>query len=209
MPDQPLYYSVKEGECIASVAFEHGFHPDTIWNLPENADLVARRTTGYVLEPGDILYIPATRVRQEERAIDRHHKFKRNAVPEKLHLQFLEDDEPCEGAEFQLEIDFRPVASGVLDKEGKLEAWIPPNARHGRLLLDNDQEVLLELGCLNPRDDEQGLHDRLYNLGYFDGMAHDRKLEDAVMAFQDNAKEEMTGAAAAELREKLEQQHGS
>jgi hypothetical protein len=209
MSDEQLEdYTVNQGDCIASIAFERGLHPDKIWNHPANSDLTSHRTTGYLLTPGETLKIPRKEIREETHAIDKRHRFKRKGVPEKLILQFLEDDEPRAGAEYTLEIDGRPVANGKLDDQGILEAWIQPDAKGGRVLLDGDEETILQLGYLNPREDNQGVEDRLFNLGYYDGICESRTVEEAVAAFQDFSKQEPTGEPGSETCRDLEQSHG-
>jgi N-acetylmuramoyl-L-alanine amidase len=49
---------VREGECLASIAFENGFFPDTIWRHADNSALKERRENPNVLQPGDVLFIP-------------------------------------------------------------------------------------------------------------------------------------------------------
>jgi hypothetical protein len=209
MPDEQLKdYGVAQGDCIASIAFGLGMHPDKIWKHPANAAIAAERTTGYVLEPGETLKIPPKEIREESHAIDKRHRFKRKGVPEKLILQFLEDDEPRAGAEYTLEIDSRPVASGKLDDQGILEAWIQPDAKSGRVLLDGDEETILQLGYLNPREDSKGVQDRLFNLGYYDGICESRTAEEAIAAFQDFSEQDATGEPTSETRSGLEQSHG-
>jgi hypothetical protein len=211
MPESDLeVYIVAQGDCIASIAYAHGLHPDTIWDHPANAALKEKRQTGYVLEPGDELKIPAIRRRDEHRAVDQRHRFKRRGVPEKLKLQFLEDDEPRAGAAYVLEIEGKKVASGKLDAEGRLEHWIPPDARYGLVTLDDgDEEVELCLGYLNPTDDDEGIRDRLFNLGFFDGASADREVGDALFAFQDLKRIETADGSDSRVQDELKKSHGS
>jgi N-acetylmuramoyl-L-alanine amidase len=211
MPESDLeIYVVLQGDCIASIAYTHGLHPDTIWEHPANKALKDKRKSGYVLEPGDELTIPAIRRRDERRAVDKRHRFKRRGVPEKLKLQFLEDDEPRAGATYVLEIEGKKVAAGKLDAEGRLEHWIAPDARRGLVTLDDgDEEVELWLGYLNPADDDEGKRDRLFNLGFFDGLSAGRDVDDAVFAFQDLKRIDISEDSDSRTQDELEESHGS
>lgn len=39
----PFQHQVGPGDCIVSIAYDNGFHPDTLWDHPENAELKALR----------------------------------------------------------------------------------------------------------------------------------------------------------------------
>ena len=54
-------YQVKPGDCVSSIAFEHGFFPDTIWNHPSNKQLKEKRKDPNTLCAGDSVYIPDLR----------------------------------------------------------------------------------------------------------------------------------------------------
>src|SRR5262245_59620858 len=90
MPD----YIVKEGDCIDSIAADHGFFPDTIWNDPGNSDLKQQRKDPNVLLPGDKVVIPEKQVKEVYKADRNRHRFKRKGVPAKLRLRFLKPKEP-------------------------------------------------------------------------------------------------------------------
>jgi hypothetical protein len=90
MPD----YIVKDGDCIDSIAADHGFFPDTIWNDPANSGLKQKRKDPNVLMPNDKVFIPEKVTRSEVRNVDMRAKFKRKGVPAKLRLQLFKPKEP-------------------------------------------------------------------------------------------------------------------
>ena len=60
----PINYQVKQGDCISSIAFEHGFFGDTIWNHPNNKDLKTKRQDPNILMPGDMVFVPDKRLKE-------------------------------------------------------------------------------------------------------------------------------------------------
>lgn len=87
-------YVVRTGDCIASIACDHGHVWETLWNEPANAELKSARTDPNVLLDGDRLTIPALRPRSEARATGQRHRFLRKGVPAKLRLRLLEERSP-------------------------------------------------------------------------------------------------------------------
>ena len=52
-------HMVKEGECLDSIALDHGFADwRTIYDHPKNTDLRSKRPDPNVIHPGDKLFIP-------------------------------------------------------------------------------------------------------------------------------------------------------
>src|SRR5262245_31217609 len=130
----PTPYTIQNGECLASVAYEHGFLPETIWSAPENSDLRARRKNPYTLLPGDELTIPDKRLGVAECATEQRHRFLRKAVPAKLRIILRDkDDQPRKSLPYVATIQgASQEQKGETDDNGALELTIPPNAREGR-----------------------------------------------------------------------------
>ena len=85
-------YKVKQGDCISSIAFEHGHFWETIWNDSDNAELNSEREDPNVLRQGDKIHIPDLRKREESVASDAKHSFRLLGVPAKLRIRIMEDD---------------------------------------------------------------------------------------------------------------------
>lgn len=87
-------YTVEQGDCISSIAFEHGFFWETLWNDSSNADLKSKRKDPNVLMEGDIVHIPDLRLKKESGATEQKHKFKLKGVPAKLKLKLMRPKPP-------------------------------------------------------------------------------------------------------------------
>lgn len=161
----PRQHSVRPGDCIGSIAFEHGFHPDTIWQHESNAELRTLRDDGYVLLPGDVVVVPDRVTKKVACATGRRHLFRRRGVPEVLKLTLLRGGVARADADYELEVDGTVIATGRTDANGSLQQYIPPNAMKGRVIL-SDAEVPLDLGALDPVSTENGARARLLNLQY-------------------------------------------
>ena len=79
-------YTVKQGDCISSIAQKHGLFWDKVWNHPKNANLQERRKDPNVLSPGDVVFVPDKDEKEESGATEQRHRFKRKGVPEKLRI---------------------------------------------------------------------------------------------------------------------------
>jgi N-acetylmuramoyl-L-alanine amidase len=96
-----IEYTVKAGDCMASIAEEHGFFWETLWHLPENSELKSSHEDQTILLPGEIVRIPDLREKQESGATEQKHRFKRKGTPAILRLQIMrpvqtEEEEPVE-----------------------------------------------------------------------------------------------------------------
>jgi hypothetical protein len=99
-------------------------------------------------------------------ATGKRHVFRRLGVPAKFRLQFLDDDgKPRAGVAWSLDIGGRKW-SGTTDAEGRLDIFVPNDARAGTLLLGQDEEIDLAFGGMDPLDSASGVARRLGNLGF-------------------------------------------
>jgi N-acetylmuramoyl-L-alanine amidase len=206
------YYVAQSGDCLSSIAFEHGFEPDTLWHLDENRPLRELRQNPHALAPGDRLYIPDLRQRVEHGATGQLHRFVRKAVPEVLRVQLMYDDEPRKNEEFTIEIDGKLAKRGRTGGDGVVLVPIIPNARAGRILFaDGGEEIALQLGRLQPVETPAGAQARLQNLGYFHGEADGTlsdALEAAIVCFQADHDLEPSGELDAPTRSLLVTTYG-
>ncbi|MFC2172651.1 peptidoglycan-binding protein [Acidobacteriota bacterium] len=210
-----IKYTVKQGDCIESIAHKSGHFWETLWQHGDNAALKQKRQNPNVLLPGDIVYIPEKHPKKKSCATDRRHRFKRKGVPSKLRLVFKdEEDKPRAGLAYTLEIDGESF-SGRTDAQGRLEHPIPPNARRGKLVLgtaENREEHELQLGHIDPVSEISGVQARLNNLGFDAGAINGKfgpQTKKALKEFRAQFKLTATGESDEATQEKLKEQHGS
>ncbi|MET0395876.1 MAG: hypothetical protein ABW277_03555 [Longimicrobiaceae bacterium] len=208
----PITHVVAEGDCIASIAFGNGFHPDTVWRDPANAGLRALRGNPNVLLAGDEVVVPDLREKRVPAATGRRHRFRRRGVPEKLRMQVMDSDQPRAGVAYVLEID-GARREGRADAEGRIEEWIPPGARAGKLVIGSGEdadEIDLQLGGLDPVTTEAGVRARLENLGFLHAASgEEASLDAAVRLFRQHHGLPPGDALDAAARSALLEAHGS
>jgi N-acetylmuramoyl-L-alanine amidase len=168
----PKRYTVRRGDCVASIAYQHGHFSDTLWNHAQNAGLKSKRRDPYVLGEGDVIIVPDLELGNETVATSKVHRFRRRGVPEKLSVQLLNHDTPFATRSYTLRVD-GTVLSGTSDADGVVERWIAPDAKSAQLsftpLEGEDPDTLtwtFELGALAPIEDEAGVVARIENLAY-------------------------------------------
>lgn len=203
---------VSEGDCMASIAEAHGFFWQTLWDLPENAELKRVRRDPNVLLPGDRVTVPPLRIAAHAGAVDRRHRFRRRGVPEKLRMQFLDhESQPRAGIPFLADIHGQQI-HGETDEQGYVEVWVSPRATRGWIELEPDpQRTLRELhhfdiGHLQPIDSPHGVLARLRALGLH---STGQRLADALLELQRDHGLEPSGEADEATRAKLLELYGS
>lgn len=206
-------YVVESGDCISSIARESGHFWKKLWDLPENAELKRVRKDPNILLEGDLVTVPPLEMKEESCATEKTHKFVRKGEPAKLRLQIMtEDNKPRANSKYVLDID-GALSRGKTDGDGKVEVWIPPHAREGKITFcDDNCAINLKLGGLDPIDQLSGIKGRLNNLGYNCG-ATDENLNAATRAalkhFQEKNGLEASGSPDDQTRSKLQEVHGS
>lgn len=179
----PVHHRVLRGECVISIAYENGFHPHTIWNHPENAELRQLRREPHVLLPGDVVFVPDKRLREEPAHTGTRHVYRRRGVPQWVRIQIQRAGRPIAGLGFAIRVDGGAEVRGVTDGDGWLRHPITPNAKLATIQLDGGSgEYRLSLGTLDPIDSPSGLAGRLAALGLYDGPASAEASAPAVAA---------------------------
>lgn len=201
----------KQGDCIESIAKQYGHFWQKIWNHPQNANLKKERGNPNTLLPGDEVYVPDKEQKQENGATERKHRFRLKGVPSKLMLRLMDDDEPRSNVKYILEIEGQ-LFSGRTDDNGKLEQKIPPDAKRGKLIVEDEAgEYDLELGYLDPPDKISGMQARLNNLafncGVVDGVLGPAT-EAALIKFQTSKGLEPTGKFDEVTQKALLEEYG-
>jgi len=210
----PIDYVVKQGDCVSSIAAEHGLLPDKIWNHPANAELKRKRENRNILFEGDILVIPDIEVREEMRPTDQRHKFRRKGAPEKLKIVLLDErDLPRKGLRYVLNVDGK-FREGYTKNDGSLEEPIDPAAKLANLsVFDGEitEEHELKLGYLDPLTEASGVQMRLSNLGFECPVSGqmDEATAQAIIEFQEERGLKVTGEMDDSTRNKLKEVYGS
>jgi hypothetical protein len=203
----PTSRTINAGEGISNLAAETGHFALTIWNHPQNASLRAKREHLNVLAPGDVVYIPDLQPSQFSGAADNRHRFRRKGIPPVLRLQVYIGAKPRANQNYNLEVDGAPLAKGVTDGDGVLQAFVPVGAQTGLLTIGPDK-MLVELSFQNllPVHLTEGLQMRLQNLGYYRGPVtgvEDEATQAAISRFQKDAGLPDTGTGDAATLAKL------
>jgi hypothetical protein len=206
--------TVQQGECMSSIAFEHGFFWEYLWSHAENAALKESRESPFVLKPGDQVHIPELRQRKVSAATGARHVFRRKGVPAVLRLRLLEMDEPLANLPWVLACGGQEV-SGTTDAQGLIEVFVPPNMPRATLRVGEGEDVRVYAivpRTLNPAREIDGIQARLANLGYYGGPIHgdlDAATTAALERFQRDHDLEATGQADAATAAALSDVHSS
>lgn len=198
---------------MSSIAFSRGFFWRTLWNLPANAELKAKRKNPNVLLTGDVVHIPDLAVKSQPGATDQQHEFVLKGVPEKLRLKLMDNKhQPRANLDYIIVIDGN-LRKGKTDGNGELTEIIPPNAKAGKIMLGkyHSEVMTLKLGDLDPVSEISGVKARLANLGYYKGPIDsnfDDNTKQAISAFQTKQGLPATGAADDATKNQLQQLHG-
>ena len=201
----PIRHTVEQGECITSIAGEYGLFWETIWNHPDNADLKRLRQDPNVLAPGDVVVVPDKQIKQESGSTEKRHRYRLKAVPAKVKVRVLFDDEPRANQTCQICVEGR-WQKGATDGDGFLEFPVPPGAREAGIMIDQGdcQEFIeLQLGQVDPLDSGSGAVVRLQNLGY-----DTTDPTSAIRAFQATESLQVTGAMDSPTKARLKERFG-
>ncbi|MFZ4574888.1 MAG: peptidoglycan-binding protein [Phycisphaerales bacterium] len=160
--------TVRQGDCIYSIAAEHGLFWKTIWNHPENEDLRRLRVDPNLLMPGDEVFVREREERLHPAGTESRHRFRHKGVPANLKVRILLNGEPRKNEAWHAELDGKRI-SGTTDGDGILELAVNPRIVSVLVNLASGYRILLQVRHLDPLDTISGVQARLNNLGYESG----------------------------------------
>ena len=158
-------HTVKAGECISGIAQEYGHHWRKVWD--NNPELQELRANPNILLEGDVVKVPEKKQKTVTVSTGATHRYRRVEYPSKIRLRLLVYGQPRPGLKYTLEIDGRDPETGVIDADGYVSAWAPPEADEARLTVETDrgkERYTIRLGYLDPFDEVRGVQQRLRNL---------------------------------------------
>jgi Putative peptidoglycan binding domain/LysM domain len=205
-------YTVRQGDCIESIALRHGLSWEKIWEHQKNSDIKEKRKAPNVLYPGDMVFLPDRVIKEESVSAEQRHRFKRKGVPSHLRLILRdEEDKPRANEPYVLNIDGR-LFDGTTGDDGKVDHPIPPGARRAILRMEGEhEEYSFDLGYIDPLAEISGVQTRLNNLGFdcgpVNGVLNDQTRE-AIQGFQQKHDLKVTGKMDRPTLDKLEKVYG-
>lgn len=205
---------VKSGQCVASIARDSGHFWQTIWDDPNNAEIKSVRRQPNVLLPGDRLFVPPIRRKDEPGATEMRHRFVRRGEPSHLKLRVMDEDVPRGNQPYKLVVDEKQTITGFTDTDGKLDVPIPGNARKGVLEVGEAPDLyraVLNLGGLDPVSNWRGVQARLKNMGFEceETGEKDEQTMDALNEFRAANGLPRADEIDDATRSELERKHGS
>jgi len=208
-------YVVRDGDSIPSIAKDHGFFWETLWNDPNNEELKTVRKNPNVLLAGDRVTIREKERKDESLAAEKRHRFRRKGEPAQLNVCLKVAGEPIANTAYKLEIDGEPYPDGTTDAAGNVSVPIPGNAQKATLTVGEGEEAseyVFQIGGTKPVSQLAGVQQRLYNLG-FTPIELDGQLgmltEKALRRFQAENGLPQTGKPDKTTVDLIESQHGS
>lgn len=164
-----MNYKVKQGESVASIAYNRGFLPETVWGCDENAKLRELRQHPECLAEGDELFIPEQTPKTVELSTGQVHTIERRAVPARLRVRFDVDGEPRANQVYSISIDGGEERNGETKADGLLDEPISPVAKLATVTFEDGERkrvYRIRLRTLDPSASVRGAQARLANSGY-------------------------------------------
>ena len=209
-------YTVKQGECLITIAAENGFGGNwqALYEHEVNADLRKKRPDPFCLMPGDIVNIPESK-NTITLSTNRSHRLILKRPEAYFSIQLRDQNEnPLKDVKYILVLEGKSgsefTAEGTA-KDGKIEYRVPIDMESGILQYWPDQGNenkyrLMELGVghLSPSTEHLGKQTYLANKGYYDGDFNgqmDDTLKQALSSFK--KEKEIEEASDEELEKKL------
>jgi N-acetylmuramoyl-L-alanine amidase len=203
--------TVGTGDCFINISKQEGFFWETVWGHPENSNLRQQRKHYNIIKAGDEIYIPDLTTKTVSRETEKEHLFRIKGKPTYFTLTLLSLGQPRANENYILTVDGES-RRGCTDENGTLRERIPAKARYGLLLLGEDQEeITINFGYIDPIDEVSGVQRRLQNLGFYEGEIDGELNEDTVAGiaeFQRSVEISGEGELTDETRQRLVEANG-
>ena len=122
---------------------------------------------------GISVFIPDLTIKEVDRPTDKLHRFVRKGLLASFTITLLDLGLPRANERYTLTVNGRSK-EGHTDGNGTLTEKIPPDARDGLLLLGEEQEeITIHFGYVDPIEEISGVKGRLRNLGFYYGKIDD------------------------------------
>lgn len=207
-----MYYTVKQGDCIASIAAKHGMPWKLLWEAGQNQELRDKRKDPNVLHPGDKVFVPDRTRKMESAETKKRHTFQVKLEKATLHLKLTANLKPLPNEPYVLGLLGEEI-EGKTDGSGKLKADIPADLSTVTLFLPKRrQRYTLALGHIDPAKQASGAQGRLRNFRLYEGGIHgdlDDETKQAISDFQRIKGIEPTGELDDKTAKALEDEYGS
>jgi hypothetical protein len=182
-------YIVRQGDYLASIAFEQGFDADEVWDHPKNQPLKDGGRTKEILAPGDVLYVPDTPPEPLRLNVGSENHYE-GAVPTvTVRVTFMVDGQALANKKLTV-LDMGAPAEKTTDGAGLLVLSVPVTLRSVRVVCDDPYaSYRIDVGNVDPVTVRSGVIGRLRQLGYLPldldpGELPDEELAGVVACFQ-------------------------
>jgi hypothetical protein len=164
----PNTHVVQEGECLLHIGLRYGFDTDSFKDVSGNRELFLNHRTPYILNPGDIVYLPEKNKclfycksgQREELDLPQ------NAFPLRMKLlnKFGVYRPFC-----KITVELNNTTKEMIsDENGIIVIEMPLSIPQVGLII-NDYRYTLRLSYLVPVSEVKGVQQRLAALGYYYG----------------------------------------
>ncbi|WP_394831110.1 peptidoglycan-binding protein [Pendulispora rubella] len=213
-PASSSAHRVKQGDCLSSIAEQHGLYWKTVWDFSENEGLRKQRKSPNVLCPDDVVAIPEHYQKEFTLQTGKSHRLVAKQTRTSIKIRFNLNDTVLSNEPYRLYIDedSATVIDGSTTKSGDIETSVPAMAKSVTIAFSKRNFArTFMLGQLDPVDTTMGLQARLRQLGYLRGPV-DGKMGPltaaALRGFQTSHKLPPSGEADAATLDKLGAAYG-
>lgn len=210
-------YTIKQGDYLAKIAQKHGIADwKTIFHHPSNKALRERRKVPEQLAPGDKIYIPGKKEKEEDRTkhprtTNSQHRFELPVKRPGLHLVLRNSDGTAvANTACKLTLEGKTVDASTNAKGELVYEKLNPSTTKATLEIGK-RTLVLAIGDLDPVETLGGVQGRLRNLGFYNGTCKgdlDDPTREAVRSFKARHKLGKGVAITKAVTDKLRKEYG-